>query len=107
MERMFRKFGMIVVILAVFAGTPAFCQDAPAEKAEAPAVNNMVAIAMAASIAAGVLGAGFAVGKVGSAAVGAMAERPELGTRALLYVALAEGIAVWGIVGAALMMGKL
>ncbi len=58
-----------------------------------------IALAAAVSIAAGMLGAGYAVGRVGAAALGAAAERPEITGRALLFVAIGEGIAVLGFVG--------
>jgi len=44
------------------------------------------------------LAAGLAVGKVGAAAMGAAAEQPEIIGRALVFVAVAEGIAVFGLI---------
>jgi V/A-type H+/Na+-transporting ATPase subunit K len=105
MDRKLRLIGSIVVVLAVFTLGTAFCAES--QPGQPRATNNVVAIAMAVSVAAGMIGAGYAVAKVGSAAIGAVSERPELATRALLYVALAEGIAVWGIVGAALLINAL
>lgn len=79
---------------------------AAAGSAKGP-VNSLVAIAIALSVGTGAIGAGYAVGKVGSAAIGATSERPELFGRALLFVVIAEGIAVWGLVGAILLIGAL
>jgi V/A-type H+/Na+-transporting ATPase subunit K len=53
-----------------------------------------------------ILGAGFAVGKIGAAALGSAAEHPELLTRSLLFVALAEGLAVLGFAVAMLIVMK-
>jgi len=55
---------------------------------------------LAAAIAVGVgsIAGGVAVAVVGSAAMGAVAERPELMGRSLIYVGLAEGIAIYGMV---------
>ena len=53
------------------------------------------------------LAAGYAVGKVGAAALGAASEKPELLTRSLLFVALAEGIAIYGLLVAVLLYLKL
>jgi V/A-type H+-transporting ATPase subunit K len=53
------------------------------------------------------LGAGFAVGKVGTAAVGALAEKPELFGRLLIFIGLAEGIAVYGLIVSILMLNRL
>jgi V/A-type H+-transporting ATPase subunit K len=41
---------------------------------------------------------------VGSAAMGAVAERPELMGRSLIYVGLAEGIAIYGVVVAIMIL---
>ena len=53
------------------------------------------------------LGAGFAVAKVGSAAVGALAEKPELFGRLLILIGLAEGIAIYGLIVSILMLNRL
>ncbi|GAK55004.1 putative ATPase related protein [Candidatus Vecturithrix granuli] len=64
---------------------------------------------LAASIAVGLgsIGAGIAVSSVGSAAMGAMAERPEMAARALIFVGLAEGIAIYGLIIAIMILGRI
>lgn len=64
---------------------------------------------MAAAIAAGLsaLAAGYAVAVVGSAAVGALAEKPELLGRVLILVGLAEGIAIYGLIVAVLILNRI
>lgn len=64
---------------------------------------------LAAAIAVGIgsIGAGLAVSTVGSAAMGAMAERPEMAARALIFVGLAEGIAIYGLIIAIMILGKI
>lgn len=64
---------------------------------------------MAAAIAAGLssLAAGYAVAVVGSAAVGAVAEKPELLGRVLILVGLAEGIAIYGLIVAVLILNRI
>ena len=44
----------------------------------------------------GSISAGYAVGKVGAAAMGAAAEKPELLGKAIAFVGLGEGIALFG-----------
>ena len=63
--------------------------------------------AAAFAIAMSVIGAGYAVGRIGSAALGAAAERPELLTRSILFVALAEGLAVLGFAIAMMLVQKI
>ncbi len=68
-----------------------------------------VAFALGAAIVTGVacVAAGVAVGRVGAAALGAVSERPELLGRTLIFVGLAEGIAIYGLIVAILLMGYL
>lgn len=64
---------------------------------------------IAAALATGLssLAAGFAVASVGSAAVGALAEKPELLGRALIMVGLAEGIAIYGLIVSILILNQI
>jgi V/A-type H+/Na+-transporting ATPase subunit K len=52
------------------------------------------------------LGAGVAVSYTGSAALAAIAEKPEMLGRALVIVGLAEGIAIYGLIVAIILIGK-
>ncbi|PID58647.1 H+transporting two-sector ATPase C subunit [candidate division KSB3 bacterium] len=64
-------------------------------------------LAAAVAVGLGSIGAGIAVSSVGSAAMGAMAEKPEMAARALIFVGLAEGIAIYGLIIAIMILGKL
>ncbi|MBP1747862.1 MAG: archaeal/vacuolar-type H+-ATPase, subunit, partial [Deltaproteobacteria bacterium] len=68
-----------------------------------------IGLALAAAVAVGlsILGAGYAVAKIGSAALGAAVEKPELLTRSILFVALAEGLAVLGFAIAMMLLQKI
>lgn len=65
----------------------------------------MIAAALAAGLSS--LAAGYAVAVVGSAAVGALAEKPELLGRLLILVGLAEGIAIYGLIVAVLILSRI
>ncbi len=58
------------------------------------------AMAIGAGIAMGLgaIGAGWSQGSIGAAAMGAAAERPELESKMILYIALPEIIALLGFV---------
>lgn len=58
------------------------------------------------AVAGSALGAGLAVSYTGSAALAAIAEKQEVFGRALVIVGLAEGIAIYGLVIAVLLIGK-
>jgi V/A-type H+-transporting ATPase subunit K len=53
------------------------------------------------------LAAGYAVAKLGTAAVGALAEKPDLFGRLLIFVGLAEGIAIYGVIISILILNRL
>jgi V/A-type H+/Na+-transporting ATPase subunit K len=63
--------------------------------------------AIAATIGIACMSAGYAVGKVGAAALGAAAEKPELIGRALIFVGLAEGIAIYGLIIGIMLLRQL
>jgi V/A-type H+/Na+-transporting ATPase subunit K len=92
----------------LLAGGPALAAEATAS---AGAVSSEVwrwgLAAAAASTALAALGAGFAVAKVGTAAIGALAEKPELFGRLLIFVGLAEGIAIYGLIVSILILNRL
>jgi V/A-type H+-transporting ATPase subunit K len=97
----------LALIVAVGVTVLLFVMPAGAAEPVRAAADNMVApwAMMAAAIAAGVstLAAGYAVG---SAAVGALAEKPELLGRVLILVGLAEGIAIYGLIVAVLILNR-
>ena len=78
----------------------------------APSVANPDALkwavmAAAISVGAGCIGAAVAVAYVGAAAVAAVAEKPQLAGRTLIFVGLAEGIAIYGLIIAIMILGKV
>ena len=64
---------------------------------------------MAAAIVVGLsaMGAAYAVAVVGAAAVAAAAEKPESAGRSIVFVGLAEGIAIYGLIIAIMILGRL
>jgi len=64
-------------------------------------------LSAAIAVGASTLGAGLAVAVVGSAAMGAISEKPELAGRALIFLGLAEGIAIYGLIIALMILAKL
>lgn len=78
-------------------------------KSEAGTSSGLKYGLIAASIAFGLgaLSAGYAISHVGAAAMGAIAEKPEIAGQALIFVALAEGIVVFGFITALMILGKV
>ena len=86
------------------AGAAAVTEDYSPERAK---IIMWGFAAAAFSTAIGSIGAGVAVAYVGSAALGAIGEKPELAARALIYVGLAEGIAIYGLIISIMILGKI
>ena len=72
-----------------------------------PEVVKYALIAAALAFGLGALGAGFAISHVGAAALGAVAEKPEIFGQALIFVALAEGIVVFSFITALMILNKV
>ena len=53
------------------------------------------------------IAAALALGPIGSASLAVIAEKPEMFGRTLVYMGLAEGIAIYGLVMSILLLGKL
>ncbi len=53
------------------------------------------------------IGSAYAVARIGSAAIGAVSEKPELTGRTLVFIGLAEGIAIYGLIIAIMILNKL
>ena len=58
------------------------------------------------AVAGSCIGAGIGVSYTGAAAMAAISEKPELLGRAMVFVGLAEGIAIYGLVIAIMLIGK-
>ncbi len=80
---------------------------APIAQAAGGDAAQFAFIAAALSTGLATIGAGIAVGATGSAALGSIAERPELFGRSLVYVGLAEGIAIYGLIVSILILGRV
>ena len=65
----------------------------------------LIGVGLPTAVAA--IGAGIALGPVGSASLAVIAEKPEMFGRTLIYMGLAEGIAIYGLVMSILLLGRI
>jgi|SRR5688572_15748193 V/A-type H+/Na+-transporting ATPase subunit K len=84
-------------LLVVWFASPSSVLAAGAAQ-EGGVVDQYASLAAALSTGLACIGAGIAVGGSGAAAVGATAEKPESFGRALIFVGLSEGIAIYGLI---------
>lgn len=100
-RKMFMVFALIMGMCA-FSLAASEPENSKKEAKEQTSAVRYVASALAVGIAC--IGGGLAVGKIGSAAMGAMSENAELSGKALPFVGLAEGICLWGFLVALLII---
>ena len=105
----------LTMLAAVLAGgatalallsPPALAQSAAASRLP-PEVWTWGLLSAALATGLSSLAAGYAVAKLGTAAVGALAEKPDLFGRLLIFVGLAEGIAIYGLIVSILIINRL
>ncbi len=99
---------LVLLVTLVAASIVLLGVAEPAQAADAGTTSSSWAALLAAGIAVAgsALGAGFAVAYTGAAALAAMSEKPEMFGRTLVIVGLAEGIAIYGLVIAIILIGK-
>ena len=103
-----RSQHLFIISIALLVGT-LFCSTPAMAQEVATSPNVVPASFLSAALATGLasLGAGIAVASVGSAAIGALAEKPELLGRVLIIVGLAEGIAIYGLIVSILILNQV
>ncbi|MGC9393727.1 MAG: ATP synthase subunit C [Anaerolineae bacterium] len=63
-------------------------------------------LAAAAAVSVGSISAAYAVSTTGAAAIGAIAEKPDVFGKALIFVGLAEGVAIYGLIIAFIILNR-
>ena len=118
-EKIVQSIVALLIVLAI-SGT-FFCSTVLAESPEEAevakkdddlsperaGVQKFGLIAASVAFGLGAIGAGFAISHVGAAAMGAIAEKPEMAGQALIFVALAEGLVVFGFITALMILNKI
>ena len=99
--------GAAFVLLSAPAMAADPSEDIAQVRPEMASSNGMGFIGMALATGLACIGAGIAVGSVGSAAIGLVGEQPGAIGTTLIYVGLAEGVAIYGIVISMLILSKL
>ena len=97
--------GALALLATLLAGVvdPAHAATAAARPGHDP---QAALIGASIAVAGSTLGAAIAVAYTGAAALAAISEKPEMFGRAMVIVGLAEGIAIYGVVIAILLIGK-
>jgi len=90
--------GIIIVatIVLLSGGISAFAAEEAGNAAQS--AEGLKYIAAAISIGISAIGSGIAVASSGAAALGALSEDPKIFGKAFVFVGLAEGIAIYGLI---------
>ncbi|GHV34066.1 ATPase [Synergistales bacterium] len=89
----------------VMSATTVFAAEAP--EAASAASNGLGLMGAALSTGLACIGAGIGVAFVGAAALGVVGEKPALFGTTLIYMGLAEGIAIYGLVISLFILGRV
>ena len=102
----FLFFGTMLVCCLLFFSGNAF---AAAETASAASNSSAGMICMAAALSTGLscLGGGIAVSAAASAALGAISEGGSILGKSLVFVGLAEGVCLYGLIISFMIIGRL
>jgi V/A-type H+/Na+-transporting ATPase subunit K len=98
---------MVLIATIALITTNNLTKEADAQEAQAGGTDGsmkFVGAGLAFGLAA--LGAGVAIGGVGAAGLAVISERPDLRSQALVFTALGEAVAIYGIVMAIIILGQ-
>ncbi|MCW3131867.1 MAG: hypothetical protein N2V73_04015 [Candidatus Methanospirare jalkutatii] len=99
---------LLALLVAASTVVAAEEEGKAASEEEAKAIaNGWIAIAAGITMVGSAIAAGIAIASTGTAATGATAEKPEVFGRVLIFVALAEALAIYGLLIAFMLWTKI
>jgi V/A-type H+/Na+-transporting ATPase subunit K len=101
----FARFVLPALAIALFSSTGLAVEEAATGAAGIG--NGLIAIGAALALGLAAIGAGMGLGQIGSAAAGAVAEKPSLFGQLIVYLALPESIVIFGFLIANTLAGKV
>lgn len=105
MKKVLLVFGFLAVVL-LFATSTALAQEAGPAK-QLTLAHGLLGLAAAIAVAGGAIGTAWAQSRIGAAAAGAIAERPEIGGQMLIFLVLPETLIIFGFLVAFFIVGKI
>jgi V/A-type H+-transporting ATPase subunit K len=97
---------MVALILTFATAGMAAAQEAGAAKPSGTSAG-LLGLAAALAVGLGAIGTAWAQSRIGAAAAGAIAERPEMGGLMLVFLALPETMVILGFLVAFFVIGKI
>ena len=99
--------GGMIAMLFIGAQDVMAADEAVAQAKEISVGLGLALIGIGLPTGLATIGAGIAVSSVGAASLAVITEKPEIFGRTLIYLGLAEGIAIYGLVVTILLLGKI
>jgi len=100
-------FGMLIVsTIVLLTNSVVHAEDTTSVATAAASALGLQYLSAAISTGLATIGAGIAVAATGSAAIGAISEDSTLLGKTLIFVGLAEGIAIYGLIVTILILNK-
>ena len=102
-------FAVMVALMLTLAaaGVVAAAQEAPEAAKPSGVGAGLMGLAAAVAVGLGAIGTAWAQSRIGAAAAGAIAERPEMGGLMLVFLALPETMVILGFLIAFFVIGKI
>lgn len=98
-------FGVVLITGLVGANNALAATEAVASSGVTDLAGGLIAAALSTGLSG--IGGGIATAAAASAALGAISENEKLFGKAMLFVGLAEGIALYGLIISLMIMGRL
>lgn len=98
---------MVALLTTLLLAGAAIAQEEPAAAASSGASAGLLGLAAALAVGLGAIGTAWAQSRIGAAAAGAIAERPEIGGLMLVFLALPETLVILGFLIAFFIIGRI
>jgi V/A-type H+/Na+-transporting ATPase subunit K len=96
----------MAALIFLIAFSLVFAAETPAGATSSTGASGWGYIGAALAVGLACIGSGYAVSRIGSAGIGAITEKPELMGKTLVFLGLAEGIAIYGLIIAVMILNK-
>lgn len=108
MKKALLMLGALAVVMFATASVALAAEaPAPGEGKQITLAHGLLGLAAAIAVAFGALGTAWAQSRIGAAAAGAIAERPEIGGLMIVFMALPETLILFGFVVAFFLIQRI
>lgn len=100
---------LFITVIALISADAVAAGEVQAVTSAGTADSSRIFLSLTAMGSVGIscMTSAYALARIGTAAMGAMSEKPEIGGRALIFLGMAEGIAIYGLIVAIMILNKI